>query len=249
VQFREYGPGTGPPVVVLHGGPGAIGSAGSLARLVADPAHVLEPWQRATTVADHIGDLHAFVTARCDRLPVLVGHSWGAMLALAYAAAHPTAAVCLVGCGTFDLAARAVFESRLAKRLPPGADALPRDQRFALVDRAYLIDPVPDDPLDDVEVEPRLDDASWSDMLRLQADGTYPAAFARIDVPIMMLHGADDPHPGELIRASLAPHLPQLEYREWDRCGHYPWRERAVRDDFGRILRAWLTRNPAQWRG
>jgi pimeloyl-ACP methyl ester carboxylesterase len=44
-----------------------------------------------------------------------------------------------------------------------------------------------------------------------------------------------------MIRASLAPHIPQLEYHEWERCGHYPWLERAVRDDFFSLLRNWLT--------
>ena len=55
-----------------------------------------------------------------------------------------------------------------------------------------------------------------------------------------MLHGADDPHPGPAIRDSLRPHLPQLEYREWDRCGHYPWLERAAREEFLVVLREWL---------
>ena len=55
-----------------------------------------------------------------------------------------------------------------------------------------------------------------------------------------MLHGAADPHPGLMIRASLEPYLPQLEYHEWERCGHYPWLERAVRDEFFSVLRAWL---------
>jgi len=58
-----------------------------------------------------------------------------------------------------------------------------------------------------------------------------------------MLHGAEDPHPGPLIRSSLEPHLPQLEYLEWSRCGHYPWLERAVRDDFFATLTRWLDRH------
>lgn len=57
-----------------------------------------------------------------------------------------------------------------------------------------------------------------------------------------MLHGAVDPHPGELIRASLHEHLPQLEYREWEQCGHYPWLEPVVRDEFMAVLRDWLAR-------
>ena len=42
------------------------------------------------TVARHVADLHDVVLAVCDgQSPALVGESWGAMLALAYAAEHP----------------------------------------------------------------------------------------------------------------------------------------------------------------
>lgn len=84
---------------------------------------------------------------------------------------------------------------------------------------------------------------TWEDMIRLQEQGVYPAAFKAIDAPVIMLHGAVDPHPGLMIRRSLELHIPQLEYREWDRCGHYPWLEKAVRDDFFLVLRRWLAQH------
>ena len=87
-------------------------------------------------------------------------------------------------------------------------------------------------------------DETWDDMVRLQDAGIYPAAFAAIDVPVLMLHGAEDPHPGSMIRRSLEPHLPKLEYHELQRCGHYPWLEKAARDEFLAYLRDWLGRQP-----
>jgi pimeloyl-ACP methyl ester carboxylesterase len=81
--------------------------------------------------------------------------------------------------------------------------------------------------------------------MRLQEAGVYPAAFGAITTPVLMLHGTYDPHPGQMIRASLAPYLPQLEYREWERCGHYPWNERFVRDEFFAGLHGWLARQLA----
>ena len=89
----------------------------------------------------------------------------------------------------------------------------------------------------------RANQETWEDMVRLQEEGVYPAAFAAIDAPVLILHGVVDPHPGRLIRASLAPSLPHLDYREWDRCGHYPWLERAVREEFFSVLREWLLRH------
>ncbi len=81
---------------------------------------------------------------------------------------------------------------------------------------------------------------SWDDMLRLQREGLYPAAFSAITAPVLMLHGAEDPHPGTLIRDSLTPYVSQLTYHEWPRCGHYPWLERSVHEPFVEHLAAWL---------
>jgi pimeloyl-ACP methyl ester carboxylesterase len=101
-------------------------------------------------------------------LEVLVGHSWGAMLALCYAAEHPVERVVLVGCGTFDEASRAELVRR--RNLAP--------------------------PLSFEAYDVRGHDETWQDMMRLQQDGTYPARFARIEAPVMMLHGEFDEHPG-----------------------------------------------------
>lgn len=261
MQIREYG-SSGPVVVVLHGGPGAPGYMARLARILEDSFRVLEPLQRGScaeplTVARHVADLHELVESRCGKVrPALVGHSWGAMLALAYAAAHPgrAAALVLIGCGTFDPAARdrlqatreARMDDSLRRRMRHLAEECPDpDERFSeLAKLALQLDSyelIPDSQ-DVVACDARAFDETWEDMLRLQEEGAYPSAFAAIDVPVIMLHGSADAHPGWMIRASLAPYLPQLEYREWERCGHYPWLEKAVRDEFLAFLRKWLAR-------
>lgn len=56
----------------------------------------------------------------------------------------------------------------------------------------------------------------------------------------LMVHGTFGPHPGRLIRASLQPYIAQLEYRELERCGHYPWLEKAVSAGFFSLIREWL---------
>ena len=101
--------------------------------------------------------------------------------------------------------------------------------------------------LEPAELEPLRCDArahreTWDDMVRLQDSGVYPAAFAAITSPVLMLHGADDPHPGERIRAGLAPFVSRLECVELERCGHYPWLERHARTRFAQELLSWLER-------
>ncbi len=80
-------------------------------------------------------------------------------------------------------------------------------------------------------------------MRRLQDDGTYPKAFAAIESPVLMLHGQYDPHPGKMIRDSLLPFLPQLEYHEFERCGHSPWLEKSTRELFFSRICEWLERH------
>jgi pimeloyl-ACP methyl ester carboxylesterase len=77
-------------------------------------------------------------------------------------------------------------------------------------------------------------------MLRLQEQGVYPAAFAAIDVPVLMLHGDHDPHPGRMIHSGLEPIIQRIEYRELERCGHYPWLEKEAREAFFHALNQWL---------
>jgi len=233
--------------------------------LAASSFRVLEPMQRGSggerlTVARHVADLAELVDSQCGGArPALVGSSWGAMLALAYGASHPDRAgpIVLIGCGTFDRVARQRLWSdleeredetfrrrmeRLEKEIP---DA---DERLEALGRLLL--PLYSYDLITTELEIERCDArahreTWADMLRLQADGVYPAGFASIEVPVLMLHGASDPHPGPMIRTSLEPYIPQLEYREWKRCGHYPWLEKAVRDEFFSVLQDWLARHVA----
>jgi len=64
----------------------------------------------------------------------------------------------------------------------------------------------------------------------------YPAAFASVDCPVLLVHGDYDPHPGPLVRASLDPYVRDLTYVEIPRCGHSPWREREGRAPFFKLL-------------
>jgi pimeloyl-ACP methyl ester carboxylesterase len=262
MRIRQYG-NKKESVVVLHGGPAATGDVAAVAQGLSDRFTAIEPWQRGSgneplTVARHVEDLHDLIKGMDPPVPpALVGHSWGAMLALCYAAAHPNLAgpIVLVGCGTFDRASRdrkrEILWQRTDRRLQEQLaelDASGSDTPELHMKRLRLtrdlsvyerIEPWPEKE----EYEPldvRAHEETWSDMMRLQADGTYPGAFTAIRSDVLMLHGNHDPHPGPLIYASLRPFIDTLEYRELDRCGHSPWVERFARAEFFAMLTAWL---------
>ena len=98
---ETFGDADRPVVIVIHGGPGADYRYLYALKALADEHLVVFYDQRGTglsprvpaeqiTVQVFIDDLDAFVSAFGKGRPVhLVGHSWGAMLASAYAGAHP----------------------------------------------------------------------------------------------------------------------------------------------------------------
>jgi pimeloyl-ACP methyl ester carboxylesterase len=228
---HRHGQPDRPLVIAIHGGPGAAGSIAPVAARLGERFFVLEPWQRGAsdvplTVAQHVSDLRALL----DELPTgarpaLVGHSWGAMLTLIFAAHFPerVGPLAIICSGTFDAAARALFH-RLRETQPYDYAPLPDEKKY-----------------DDEHYDARANRETWDDYLRLERAGVYPAQFAAIRSPVLMLHGATDPHPGLMTRATLIDKLPRLEYVEWARCGHEPWRETYARDDFYATLMAWLS--------
>ena len=159
---------------------------------------VLEPFQRRSggeplSVHRHVSDLARFLAAEAPgSVPAIVGHSWGAMLALCFGCEFPelVTALVLIGCGTFDEAGRAEYKARVAARTPGDFEAkLERisteiedpDERLRCIGDLLL--PVYSHaPTVQTMERIRCDAAghleSWKDMLRLQAEGILPARFA-----------------------------------------------------------------------
>lgn len=124
---RVVGAPGAPLILVLHGGPG--GDHRSLLALedLSQSHRVLFYDQRGAGlservtadrlgIADHLADLDALVTAHGNGPVQLIGHSWGAMLAVAYLGHRPGAVsrAILIEPGFLDAAGYAAFESRRA---------------------------------------------------------------------------------------------------------------------------------------
>ncbi|MHC4238026.1 MAG: alpha/beta fold hydrolase [Planctomycetota bacterium] len=267
IEVRRYG-AHGAFVLVLHGGPAAPGYMKPVGEALAGHFRVIEPFQRGSdteplTVSRHIQDLQDVIEYYCGgERPLLVGHSWGAMLALAWAAEHPDAprAIVLVGSGSFDDETRArmqtIREGRMDATFRRHLEQLPKKHpkpnvRLAVLGGMYQRL----DSVDLIQVRNHLHpcdaaahEQTWNDMIRAQREGLYPQAFGAIECPVVMLHGDDDPHPAAMIRESLTPYLPQLEYHSWPQCGHYPWLEKAVHHDFYETLIRWLRQHAGEKR-
>lgn len=123
--------GDGPPVIVLHGGPGAhhdylLPQYDRLARgrtlLYYDQrGSGRSPVPRDTPVGwrDHVADLEALRGAWGLGRVDLLGYSWGGLLAVLYALEHPTriGRLALVAAAPLTAAWRDEFERRFAARM------------------------------------------------------------------------------------------------------------------------------------
>jgi pimeloyl-ACP methyl ester carboxylesterase len=176
------------------------------------------------------------------------------MLALAYAAEYPKTVgpLVLIGCGTFDRASREevirIRKHRISeyiKKHPEHSSDfhLPFQEQIMkwheMTDN-YDCEAGTNDNSEAESFDMKAHTETWNDMIRCQEEGIYPQAFTLINSPVIMLHGKYDPHPGKMIRDKLKLYIPQLEYREFEKCGHSPSKEKYAKDDFFQVMCAWL---------
>src|SRR5579859_3348950 len=106
-------------VVVVHGGPGAAGDLFAVARRLATRRGVLEPMQTAASVGGQVLELASQIERQADPPIILVGHSWGAWLAVLVAAAHPDLVrkLILIGSGALEEKYVPMLRARRMERL------------------------------------------------------------------------------------------------------------------------------------
>ncbi|MGW3950866.1 alpha/beta fold hydrolase [Streptomyces sp. NPDC004752] len=249
--------GPGAPLVLCHGGPGLWDMFGDLARLLADVTPVIRwdqrgcgrserctgPWTSARFVADLDAVRHHFALERM----ALLGHSWGAQLALSYALAHPERVSTLVyvagtGIGPdadWHPAYRENFRARLAdhpERLARWQELTDRPHRGEDEERerAVLQWSVEfEDREGALEPARRMADPWFGindacnrglNEQRARTWGTpaLAAACAALDVPVVIVDGARDIRPRSAVD-SLERALPRVRRVVLPDAGHLPW--------------------------
>ncbi len=253
-NVRLYGK---PPygLALLHGGPGARGSLAGAAAELGRSRGVLEPLQTRLTIDALVQELHEQL--RLAQGPVtLAGHSWGAWLALAYAATHPqdVRRLVLISCPPLtEEFVPLIRQNRLALLSPEEADAYLRAEQTALSDCPQRQEAF--ETLDELtqktdffhpcayddsalELDARQYQAVWPQAERARREGQWLRAAEKLTCPLTVLHGRQDPHPLQGVLEPLAQcgQAPQVFVLE--KCSHSPFAERYARDKFYRLLRS-----------
>ena len=249
--------GIGPPLVCLHGGPGLWDYLAPLAALLDDTFMVVRFDQRGCgrstghdgpfTIEQAVDDLEQVRAALGFDRWAVAGHSWGADLAIHYAARHPdrtVAAVYIAGVGAGN-EYRDAYHAERKRRLRPDRarweklSAIPDGERTPDQERKLCLlqwrtdfSPAPiaaghayalwDTRPAGAEINYTANRELWKD----RENEDILLAATRVTCPVMMFFGADDPRPWsatDSLSAALPRAVPRVVF---DGAGHLPWAER-----------------------
>jgi len=260
--LRTYG--TAPfTVVVVHGGPGALGTMAPVARELASDWGVVETLHTARSIDGQLQELRAAVMDAARPPVAIVGHSWGAMLGYLFAAHYPCLVrkLILVGSGVYEARYAAAIgqirEARMSQADRDEIDALTatlhdateqdrsQDKRkafarlgeiFERADTFSALDALPH-ASEELDADYEVFEQVWSEAQALRASGALLQRGRNIECPVVAIHGDYDSHPVAGIAEPLGSVLNQFRLVLLEHCGHEPWIERQARDTFYRILR------------
>jgi proline iminopeptidase len=215
--------GDGPDVVVLHGGPGAQHdyllpqfdalARGRRLRYYDQRGGGRSPVGRDVPMGwrEHVQDLDALIDL-WDLEPVtLLGYSWGALLALLYAASNPerVGRLALVSPAPVTAEHRAEFQRHFADRMADPAvvneratlrrsrlretdEAAYRKRAFELSVAGYFKDPERARELTPFRVSGRTQDAVWESIASTDLRPVFDE-LRELCIPTLVIHGRHDP--------------------------------------------------------
>jgi proline iminopeptidase len=259
----RYGPTGSPPLLVLHGGPGAHhdyllpqmlalgGAAGGRELLFYDQrggGRSKTDAREPITWEAQVRDLAAVVREFELGTPTIVGYSWGALLAILYAAEAARDAsfpapstLILIDPAPISRHYRGQFEREFARRqASPEVERMRqeladshlretdlqayRQRNFELSVAGYFADPRSAENLTPFRVTARVQQSVWDSLgdFDLAADGRL----ASIKRPALVLHGRQDPIP--LASSEEAARLMEAPLTIMEDCGHVPYVEQPA---------------------
>ena len=239
-------------IVLVHGGPGAIGSLKGGAQELAELSQigVVEAIQSKYSIAELIEELYNQIKDNCSDKVSLVGHSWGAWLAALSAEKYPELIehLILIGSGPLEdkyvseIGARrfqnlseedrAIFQRLIDNQatdedMEKILDILERSDNYCLENREkHKAD----------KTDSEMHNKVWSEAAKLRTSGELLTAFKNIKSKIYLIQGQFDPHPVKGVTIPLQENGVTCETYILDKCGHSPFMEKYAKDEFYKIL-------------
>ena len=265
IELYQRRVGSGSPVVVLHGGPGAhhdylLPGFDALAE-----GHELiyydqrgggrSPVARDVPVGwrEHVADLEALRQYWGFERLAVAGYSWGGLLAMLYAIQHPERVerMALISPAPAWREARDEFERRFqARTMTPALQAARQAlresglrERDPAAHAARLFELAVagyfHDPARAVSLTPfRITERTRVEVWQSLGDFDLRPALGRLSLPALVLHGDDDPIPEESARQTAE--CLGAQFHLVKDCGHVPYVEAF--EEFVRVVSGFLGR-------
>ncbi len=266
--------GSGPPVVMCHGGPGLWDYLGDLAGLLSEEFTVYR-WDQRACGRSTGGSAPASTERTLEDLDLLrsyfghdewsvLGHSWGAELALLYGLLFEVRSTCVVyisGRGTqrwWQATGRAVNRVNVTRRMTPE-----QVERLSALSQVGTRDAAEEVEFRRLSWMTDFIEPDGNEALRAMAEAPFSINFeinralasdqilsedllrdrcASTRLPMLFVHGAEDPRPVEG-PGQIADWITAATMKVVPRAAHLPWVEQpAVVQD---ALRTFLRRTTA----
>lgn len=239
-------------IVLVHGGPGAIGSLKGFAQELSalSQTGVAEALQSKYSIAELIEELNSQIRENCCDRVSLIGHSWGAWLAVLVAQKYPELIrqIILVGSGPLEDKYVSEIGIRRSRNLSEEDNALfqrlihreatdeDMEKIPMLFDRAdnYCIEDRERHSAD--RSDSKMHNRIWSEAAKLRTNGELLEAFKHIKSRIYLIQGELDPHPAKGVTIPLRENNVTCQAYIIEKCGHNPFMEKYAKENFYQLL-------------
>lgn len=244
-------------IAVIHGGPGAPGTMGPVAKELSKKISVIEPFQAALSIDEQILELKTILENESNSaFPViLIGHSWGAWLSYIFAAKYPKLVkkLILIGSGSFETKyvsamnkkrknslseeennrVGILYKQLVNKFIPNKKDVL--KEFGALMSKADSFSPISNEN-DTLDFNIDIFNNCMKEINVLRNSKELLNLGRDIECPVIAIHGEYDSHSYEGVEKPLSNVLKDFKFILLEKCGHTPWNEFYAKDEFYEIL-------------
>ncbi len=239
-------------VVLVHGGPGAIGSLKGFSDEFSKLSKlgVVEAIQSKYSIAELIEELYWQIKNNCTGKVSLIGHSWGAWLVALFAEKYPEQVknVILVGCGPLEDQYVSEIGSRRLQNISDedgtifqrliSNQATDEDMERipGILDKSdnYCLENREKHRADKADSE--MHNKVWSEAARLRTNGELLTSFKNIKSKLYLIQGSLDPQPAKGVTLPFQDNNVPCETYILEKCGHSPFMEKYAKEEFYKIL-------------
>ena len=249
-------------IVLVHGGPGAIGSLKGFAKELANLSQigVVEALQSKYSIHELIEELYHQIKDNCSDKVTLIGHSWGAWLAALFAEKYAERIEQIILIGSGPLEDKYVSEigvrgfqnlseedgamyQRLLHNQATEEDMKKIPGLFEKADN-YCLENREEHKTD--KTDSKMHNKVWSEAAMLRTNGALLTSFRNLKSKICIIQGQADPHPVKGVTIPLQENGVLCETYVLEKCGHSPFMEKYAKDEFYKILIRKLVRGDTE---